>query len=167
MVRTGRARTRRRGEELIWLKVGVPAELAVKCRELAVVRNESFAAFAAKALREYVRSVGGADDAESQFTLLNRKLTQLTRKQDSNYAAQLAVGETAGILLQLLLGSLAMPRTDAEKKRYREQVAERLPNAVQGIADNLLSRSFMKRFMTETATTVGEDFPKPPPQGEP
>jgi hypothetical protein len=152
---------RRRGVKIVKLQVGVPADLADAARELAAARRQSVAALHTDALRTYIEKRATQDDSESQFSMLNRKITQVSRKQDVNTAADMAMGETLGIILQVLLGGLPMPRTVQEKAQQQDQIAERMPNAIDGIAENLLTRAFMRRFMP-TRMATEEDFPKPP-----
>ena len=153
---------RRVGVKLVKITVDLTEELVQISRQMLAGGTQSFAGFVTEALRAHVEGKGAKSDAESQFVMLNRKLMQLSRKQEVTTATGLAVGETLGILLQVLLGSLPMPRTPQEQKQFNDQVAERMPNAIDAVAENLLTRAYMKRYLP-TRVATEEDFPTPPP----
>lgn len=141
----------------------LPREIRDAARTAAVARGVSMAAVITEATRKYLNTgrTDASDDARD--ALIARHLSRIMQKQQTTNSQQRVILETLGVLSQLLLGSLPMPTTQQEQKRYDEQVARRYPKFIEAVAKSI-SRpdgQFL-RMLPLDAIAGRDDFPDPP-----
>ena len=121
------------------------------------------AAIITEAARKYLDATRSEASDDARDALLARHLSRIMLKQRTTNSQLRVILETLGVLGQLLLGSLPMPATPQEQKRYDDQVARRYPKFIEAVAKSV-SRpdSQFLRALPLDAIAGREDFPDPP-----
>jgi hypothetical protein len=152
------AKTPKRAERLVRLNSEIPEELDNALRVYAATKRVSRKNVIEQALRTFLNP----SSEDNRDAMIARRLQRIDQKLLTVVEGNKVSTETLGVFVQVALGLLPEPLTEAEKKEFADKVKRRFPRFIDLVTEVLAERSRgLYAHLPKQMVATPADFPEP------
>ena len=157
MVKTA-AKTPKRPERLVRLNSEIPEDLDNALRVYAATKRVSRKNVIEQALRTFLNP----SSEDNRDAMIARRLQRIDQKLLTIVEGNKVTTETLGVFVQVALGLLPEPLSEAEKKEFADKVKRRFPRFIDLVTEVLAERSRgLYAHLPKQMVATPADFPEP------
>ena len=152
------AKTPKRPERLVRLNSEIPEDLDNALRVYAATKRVSRKNVIEQALRTFLNP----SSEDNRDAMIARRLQRIDQKLLTIVEGNKVTTETLGVFVQVALGLLPEPLSEAEKKEFADKVKRRFPRFIDLVTEVLAERSRgLYAHLPKQMVATPADFPEP------
>lgn len=146
-------------ERMVRINSEIPSSLDDALRVYAATKRVTRKTVIEQALRAYINP----NSEDNRDAMIARRLQRVDQKLLTLMENERLLTEAVGAWVQVALGLMPEPLTDAERREFADKVKRRWPKFVELVADVMQDKARgLYSYLPKNMVATSEDFPTPP-----